>query len=114
MSYFKNILNATSQWFNALSGGNPDVPISARVGYYSYEGLLWFRVIEWFIDVAFFPIDGVDHCYLAWKSDTTEKVMKGSVYSIGVMSLFALSGSLLIAPFSWGVYGLTLLAGIKK
>lgn len=109
MSYFKNLGNATSQWLNALSGGNPDIPMSARIGYYSYNGYLWFKIMEWVVDVSFFPIDGVNHCLQAWESDSTEGVNKGSIWSIAFMSLFTVAGSICIAPFTWGYYLIKLL-----
>ena len=104
MSYFKRLGNATSQWLNALSGGNPDVPMSTRIAYYSDKGLLWYQVVEWIVDVAFFPLDGSGHCEQAYHSDQGETVTEGSVYSNAFLSLFSILGALIILPFTWGVY----------
>ena len=100
--YFKTLGNATSQWLNALSGGNPDIPMSGRVGYYAIaEGYRWFSVLEWVIDAAFYPIDGPNHCHMAFMSDEDEQLSEGNVWSFAFVSIFSLAGSVLIMPFTW-------------
>lgn len=60
-----------SQFFNSLTGGNPNITMSAKVGRLSIIGLSesdypFFFYLEKFIDFAFYPIDGRwNHCYHA-------------------------------------------------
>lgn len=64
MSYIKNVLVAIDQLGNAICGGNPDVTISARTGYFANISNTklkpWWRIMEAIINFAFKPIDGPD------------------------------------------------------
>lgn len=102
MSYFKRVINSLSQMANAISGGNPDIPISARAYYYSRQGLYWFILLKDFIDFTFYPTGGEDHCKIAYLSDPDEKKMdQGNIYSNVAVSLLAVLGCIIIAPFTW-------------
>lgn len=58
------VMIALDQLGNAISGGNPDITISSRVGYYSSISSKWvWAFMEWWIDLTFYPIDGPKHCY---------------------------------------------------
>lgn len=77
---------------NALTGGHPDVTVSARVGYYAkyYADILYdskweklkyafykkfWQVCEKVINETFRPVDGSNHCYNAYlttKNDITD------------------------------------------
>lgn len=75
MKYFKNILVAVDQLGNAICYGNPDVTISARVGYYSQVErvyLYYWRTLEKIINFTFWPVDGPNHCKEAFEADPEE------------------------------------------
>lgn len=67
--YLFNLLYYGDILINALSGGNPDVTVSARVGHYyihygrkkSYSGFFW-RSMRRVIDKVFELLDDYDHC----------------------------------------------------
>jgi hypothetical protein len=63
MTYLWNLLEATSQWLNALLGGNPNITISAHA-YLRREHWPWrYKLINrlfWWQE---------DHCKLSWASD---------------------------------------------
>ena len=55
------VMVAIDQLGNALTGGNSDSTVSARVGYFSVNAIkrqaLW-KILEVIIDYAFYPVDG--------------------------------------------------------
>lgn len=109
-SYLKKLGNATSQWLNAASDGNPDIPMSARVGYYAAEEKRnqvhgWFRLLEYIIDLTFYPIDGERHCWYAYISDRDEQISEGTFWSFLIMTFFVLIGCLIVGTILWVGYG---------
>lgn len=60
-------------------------------------------VLEWWINLSFYPLDGKGHCEQAFKSDI-EKISEGNIYTLSFMSLFSLLGAGLIMPFTWIYY----------
>ncbi|OJJ17041.1 hypothetical protein BKI52_30465 [marine bacterium AO1-C] len=76
--YLFNLLLSADQFGNAVTGGDPDNTISAKVGYYCYhrtpnESAPWqWRVFRAIIDAAFYPVDGPAHCHQAYHSDPGE------------------------------------------
>ena len=108
MSWVSNVLVAIDQLGNAIAGGNPDSTISARVGYFANKEpcsfkdkciLLYWKTMEWIIDLAFLPIDGPGHCLQAYQNDSEEKFMKGSDWARVVLSLIIIPSCLLIFVF---------------
>lgn len=94
-NYFINLGYYIDLLGNALTGGNPEVTVSARVGYYSkyykiryenYTGkdkyqlkrnklyVLYWKTCESIIDKTFEPVDGKNHCYNAYLN--TKKNLK--------------------------------------
>lgn len=75
-SYILRVLVSIDQLGNTIAGGNPDVTISARTGYFANikkTGLrFWWRCMENIIDFAFKPIDGPNHCLRAYRADQQE------------------------------------------
>lgn len=78
---------------NALTGGNPDVTVSGRTGYYNLiyrkkcmdnkyylvrknYNAIWLKHfwgwMMWIIDTTFEPIDGENHCYQAYEGHIEE------------------------------------------
>ena len=62
-TYLWNILEATSQWLNALLGGNPNITISASA-YLNRHKRPW---VYKAINALFFRQE--DHCRDSWVSD---------------------------------------------
>lgn len=44
--YLHNVVIATSQWINALLGGDPDMTLSGRLGRY-YDGSWMKKLVDW-------------------------------------------------------------------
>lgn len=82
MPFIKRVLIAGDQLLNALCGGDPDVTISARVGYHSRISSTvakpYWRFLEGVIDFTFKPLDGEDHCYNSFLADEREHHRHGS------------------------------------
>lgn len=67
-NYFKNVAYYLDILGNALAGGNPEVTVSARVGYNAFNRFdsKYWKTCESLIDWAFRPVDGYNHCYKAY------------------------------------------------
>ena len=62
IKYIYRVLLGFDKLFNAIAGGNEEIAISARVGYYSMnEGRYW-RFLRSLINFSFYPVDGQYHC----------------------------------------------------
>jgi hypothetical protein len=70
MAWLKNVLVAIDQLGNAIAGGNPDLTISARVGYHisTDKGAYWIS-LQKVIDFTFYPLDGPGHCLQSYRAD---------------------------------------------
>jgi hypothetical protein len=62
-TYFWNLLEATSQWLNALRGGNPNITVSAQAYLDRAKKPRTYR----FINRIFFWQE--DHCRQSWVGD---------------------------------------------
>ncbi|REE01102.1 hypothetical protein [Marinoscillum furvescens] len=108
-TYLGRVANAISQLGNALSGGNPDISVSARIGFMSLimrsDSLFWIvcRVI---VDFTFYPVDGKGHCKNAYLSDIDEdfKVGQGWVPGLVIMSILMILFCLVLSPITWFYY----------
>lgn len=98
MSWLRNVAIAIDQLGNALAGGNPDLTISARVGYHLANGggVFW-RVVAAVIDYTFKPLDGVGHCLQAYNADSEDyNNENGSDLARGVLSLIVVVACLVL------------------
>lgn len=77
IEYLFSVLVAVDQLSNALTGGNPDMTISARIGQFSHNSLYW-RKLEKLVDWAFLPVEGPNHCWRAMISETGRTDRQGS------------------------------------
>lgn len=75
-NYFTRLLQGFSQFGHALSGGSPDISISARTGFESKHFIYW-KWLRLLIDFAFEPLDGKNHCEKAYMADIQENYMMG-------------------------------------
>ena len=104
MSYLKNVLVAIDQLGNAICGGNPDVTISARTGYFANIGStrlkVWWKLMEKIINFAFHPLDGPNHCLNAYHSDNESGQKEGSDLARALMGILIIFFCLFIAILS--------------
>ncbi len=91
-SWLMNILVAGDQLGNALSKGNPDNTISARIGYFNYAvdsfNNKYWKLLERIVNFTFKPIDGPDHCFQAYCNDRNEDFEDIDYTSDGILFFF--------------------------
>lgn len=107
-TYWGRVVNAISQLGNALCGGNPDVAISARIGYMAKSNFFWV-VCESIVDFTFYPIDGKGHCHYAYLSDRLEdhNIGKGWLPGLIIMSILMVVVCVIIAPITYLCLGIS-------
>jgi len=76
VEYVMSVLVALDQLANALTGGNPDMTISARIGQFAPGSAYW-GTLERLVDWAFAPIQR-RHCWKAFISEIGRSDRKGS------------------------------------
>lgn len=75
---------------NALTGGHPDVTVSARLGYLS-QNTKWaqWKAMRKMVDWAFEPVDGPGHCLSAWlglvEAGEGKKARRGNDVGLGLL-----------------------------
>ena len=95
-NYLGRILQALSQLGNALSGGNPDISISARIGQKNKSTRYW-RFATWVVDTVFEPWDGKEHCRKAYNRDKLEDYGETYIGKGPVFGLIVLTGIYVLA-----------------
>ncbi len=92
MSWLGNVLVAIDQLGNALAGGRPDTTISARTGFHaensSHVTRYYWLMMQSFIDFAFLPIDGPNHCRKAYLRDKAGYYLEGSDFMRSLLGVF--------------------------
>ena len=111
MNFFSNFFISIDQLGNVIALGNPDNTISARVGYYnrhfsSEDKAPWqWRVFEYIIDFAFYPIDGGNHCHEAYHNDAGEIFDKNTNNIIvAILALIIVPSCVVIATLLYTLY----------
>lgn len=106
MQEVKKIFIWIDQWLNYFSGGNRANTISGRTGYYANKAIKttrWFWwVLQFVIDVTFYPLDGHNHCRDTWLCDESkgDYLPTKMVWSFFLLNLFVVSSCLvLVVPF---------------
>ncbi len=101
-TYLGRVANGISQLGNALSGGNPDVSVSARIGSMNDKNLFW-KMCRGIVDFTFYPIDGYGHCAGAYSADKDEdyKVGQGWIPGLVIMTILMVAFCSVITPFTW-------------
>lgn len=93
-SYLGRVLIAIDQLGNALSGGNPDATISARLGWLHYFRRMWWTtILMHIVDVTFLSVDGYNHCYKALSLESVngrDFFRRGSDVGLALMSVFVI------------------------
>ena len=91
-TWFFNVLIAFDQLGNALAKGNPDNTISARIGFFMHheEGnpSNFWKLLENVVNFTFAPIDGIEHCFVAYCHDKNEVYQKVDWVSKIVLFIF--------------------------
>lgn len=106
MPWAFNVLIGIDQLGNAIADGNPDNTISARVGYFASDEhdshlKLYWKALEWTINLTFMPIQGPGHCYRAWRAESYETDSKSTYIMRIILGIFAVAGCAVIAPILW-------------
>jgi len=104
-----NVLILIDRVFNWISGGNFHNTISARVGYFSANEtgaqLYVWNLFEAGINLAFYPIDGPEHCYNAFSKeysrDNSNDFRRGSKLAILVLSIILAAACVPIGISLW-------------
>lgn len=115
MAYFRPLFIGIDQLINAIAGGNPDNTISSRIGYYATHGAenqkKFWKTMEWMTDKTFWPLEGPDHCHIAYHADAGEDFdADDKGVGVFVLCILTLPFLLLIAIVLWGGW----LLGIVK
>ncbi|WP_428741396.1 hypothetical protein [Tenacibaculum sp.] len=91
-TWFLNILIAFDQLGNAFAKGNPDNTISARIGFFMHheEGdpSKFWELLESVVNFTFKPIDGIEHCFVAYCHDKNEVYQKADIVSKIILFIF--------------------------
>ena len=101
MSWLRNVLIGIDQLGNTVAGGNPDVTVSARVGYNAkmVKGKTrhYWLLMELLINFTFYPDDGPNHCYEAYMADKNEEHKHGSDWMRFILSVFIIVGCIFLS-----------------
>lgn len=105
------MLVAIDQLGNTLAGGDPDITISARVGFFANYSenrsyYYYWKFLERVIDFTFYPLDGSGHCLQALKADNEQGHTHGSDIMRALLGLIAVTACLFIAVITWSAYAL--------
>lgn len=98
-NYWLNIGISLDKLGNSLSGGSNKNTISGRVGGYSNrKGIysLFWAILEWIINFAFYPVDGPEHCYQAYQKEKEDTTFREGDWVVRVLLMPVVAGSCLI------------------
>ena len=96
-TYLGRLLIAIDQLGNALSGGNEDVTISARLGYLDLTRNIWLvKLLVIVVDTTFLPVDGPDHCEQAMINELSRDIRRGSDLGLFVMGLLVIPACVIL------------------
>ena len=104
-----NVLVAIDQLGNSIAGGNPDITISARVGYFANKSpnrqfIYYWKFLELVIDFTFYPLDGPKHCLQALESDNEDGHVNGNDLMRAILGIIAVTACVIICVFTWTAY----------
>ena len=120
--YLKNLFLAIEQLFesrpkwvpmnldkvgNALCAGDYRATVSGRVGYHALNLKLYWVILEWVIDAAFYPIHGKGHCLMAYELEEALQVShrRGNDIALAILGLGVFVVCAILAPiillYSW-------------
>lgn len=104
-----NVLVSIDQLGNAVAGGDPDITISARVGFFANVSedrsfYHYWRFLEIVINFTFYPVDGHGHCLKAYKEDKQSGHQQGNDLMKAILGLIAIIACLFISVLTWFAY----------
>lgn len=100
-NYWLNVGISLDKLGNSLSGGSHNITISARTGKHANEPgafQTYWEMQEAIINFAFYPVDGPDHCYEAYKKDAKDEqfIREGNKFLRAILALIVLPSCLII------------------
>jgi len=97
-----NLLLNIDRLGNALCGGHYKLTVSGRVGYFAYEkeNLYW-NILQWIINNTFHPLDGPNHCWNAFKWESSTDYRRGNDIALALLSVIVLIVCSILAPIIW-------------
>jgi len=106
MIKIKEIFLKIDKKFNYVSGGSISNTISGRVGYYANQAHTavrwWWWVLQFIIDLTFYPLDNHHHCRDTWLVDESKDDYQPTKYVVTffILSVLTVGACLiLIVPF---------------
>jgi hypothetical protein len=109
MSWIEGVLIGIDQLGNTIAGGNPDATISARAGYFANINpkrtfIYYWRLMELIINIAFYPLDGANHCLQAYENDRDERHEEGNDIARGVLGIIIIVACVPICVVTWSYW----------
>lgn len=99
LSYLYNVLLSLDQLLNTLLGGNPDITISARVGFNAkYNKNRVWKIIQAIINYTFEPFDRKSHCYDAYLADKENYRLEPITFPLSIGFFVISIGAILLVP----------------
>jgi len=84
---------------NSFCAGHYKLTVSGRVGYFAYakENLYW-NILQWTINNTFHPIDGPNHCWNAFKWESSTDYRRGNDVALALLSIIVFVACLILLP----------------
>lgn len=106
---FRELLLNIDRMGNAVCSGDYRFTVSARVGYFVTHRANWYwRLLEWAINNAFYPIDGSNHCFEAYrweknylKISQDKEYRRSNDVALFGLSIVVMISCLILAPIIW-------------
>ena len=82
---------------NALAGGDYRATVSGRVGYHAnFTSNQFWKVMEWIINETFRPLDGPEHCLIAYELEKGWH-RRGNDIALLVLAILIVLGCVVLA-----------------
>lgn len=100
--YLRDFLEGTDKYLNGIGGGNYEVTVSARCGYYNLHNGNWFwRTCAGVIDFSFYPYQGWGHCEQARKGEKDRVHEEGPIIVLGIFLILTTIVCLILSIISY-------------
>ena len=101
MTWGRSVLIALDQLGNSLTGGRPDVTVSARLGFLALvRGSVTGELLGMLVDAVFYAVDGAGHCAQAYYKHEGKVIVEGHWTSLVGLWLITIPFCVVIFPFT--------------